>query len=233
MKKIFTYVVFISICLVGKALPNEQVYVLDEQELLRRFASMVATDEGMTITFKDSGARYHLGIDGTPSGLNEYGEELVVPYDHTVKITSRHGGLIFEPLQDASLNRKGFLLEEYIDTRSMGGERSVTKAILLAKIPPDAEGKTFEVIEYNEEDSTAEVVVTEAGGSSPPQEIQSLPQENPAPKINTTDVAQTWDAPNEPPQTASEKSSNQRKFVFPIVGVLVLTFFAFFKLRKR
>jgi hypothetical protein len=149
-RKLLIYKLLIIILFTGGKIACGQAINLNSQRLYQYFTSVEAATNGVSVKFKNTGERYLIKIEGQPSRLSEYGETLLIPFGQKVEFHQRHNGLVFMPLED-ELKDNGFLLEDRVDDRSVGGGTIKKRGILIKK--PKTENlsgqASFKIMEDN------------------------------------------------------------------------------------
>ncbi|MEE9368191.1 MAG: hypothetical protein V3V05_04925 [Pontiella sp.] len=218
------------------------------ESLENYFASVSTQENGLLIVLKEKKRPDRVSVHsyGAPAGENdpqmksnsELGE-CFIPYGFKwpVRIGQRDFGFRFYPL-DLNDDRKGFFIRE--QALSPRG-RSEKTGVLLHVDELLLDGRSYEIIDEKHYVITSERGVrktnTYAKGTSeqPVSSIKSIKPNNKQP-VHKTDVIviQANNTLTEPVlQTTDESTSNPWKLVFPIMGVLLIGLFAFFKFRRR
>jgi len=141
---------------------------------------------------------------------DSYGAKYLSSLEHHEKIPDEHLDLLKQHL-NKKMRMPGRVYPKDLARALEEGEKSV----FAVKITPQAS------------------VTEEAENTVSEKKNAPLTQEKPIPETNIV-VAQSNNTSMEPaPQTAEETTSNPWMFVFPIIGVLLVVFFAVFKSKKR
>jgi hypothetical protein len=130
MFKTFAVVVLLSFAILCN---GQNMRDADLSDLYAFFSFIAITDQGMTLTFKDSGPRYIFTIGGGQECKSEYRQDISVPFGTPLTLKGREQSLTLTPLD----RRKGFMLEHKADARSSRGKlESARAALLLASEVP-------------------------------------------------------------------------------------------------
>lgn len=129
-----TTCLFLLICLGSVATiaiaESPQLPLIDLKTLNQDyFQSISVTKSSLLLQFRPSGTRFNYSFCDKPSQISIYGQILELPFGCTLRLSSRHDILTFEPFEGDHVTR-GFSLRRIKDGHSVGRSET-TNAVFM------------------------------------------------------------------------------------------------------
>ncbi|QBG49072.1 hypothetical protein EGM51_17320 [Verrucomicrobia bacterium S94] len=222
-----------------------------QESLEQRFASVTANEEGLLIVFKKMNVPYRVSVyfDNptkirTQGNSNELGEYFI-PYDHEwpIRIGHKDSRVHFEPLS-SDVSKKGLHIRES-NYLHKGRTHEIT-GTLLYQDSSVADERSFKIVDEKEYIVTSQPIID--GRIQPPitndiqlgilmtSEKNSVDSKSSISRVpaGTESISNPSNSFNEVALDMVQESSNPKKFILPILGILLLIgAFGFFKFRKK